>query len=73
MTEHPAAKAERERILAIVEAHEHSGIEGHLFIRLINLIGDPEHDPRTIPDRELPLLGYNPRGKPARKKARRKK
>lgn len=64
-----AAKAERERILAIMQAHEHAGIDGRLYIRLVNLINNPDHDPRTIPRRELPLSGY----KPAKKKARRKK
>lgn len=72
MKEHPDARAERERILAIMQAHEHAGIDGHLYIRLVNLINNPDHDPRTIADEEAPFMGYHPR-KPAKKRARRKK
>lgn len=68
------AQAERERILAILEAHQHL-IDERLYIRLANAFGNPDHDPRTIPDEELPLMGYwpVPKNKPVKKKARRKK
>lgn len=67
-----SARAERERILAIMAAHEHAGIDGMLYNRLVNLINNPDHDPREISDEEAPFMGYKPR-RPAKKKARRKK
>ena len=57
-----STRNERERCLAILAAHQDL-IDARLYLRLWNCMNNPEHDPRAIPDDELPLSGYKPRKK----------
>lgn len=65
MSEESSADQERERCLAILDAHQEL-IDSHLYIRLRNCMNNPDHDPRHRPEE---LIGYKP---PPKKKKRKK-